>query len=128
MSTRAPVWAPASGVVLATVLIACGPKSDAVEHYETRGIITAIIRDPDETVVTLHHEAIPAFRDRDGKASRMDSMKMNFSLGRDPASELAQGDKVAVDFEVHWSGGPPLRITRRQKLPANTSLTLSDEH
>ena len=109
-------------------LVACSSKAESVEHYNTRGLVVAVARDAGETVVTLHHEAIPAFKDRDGKAANMASMKMNFSLGTTPAPDVQAGDKLAIDFDVHWSGGPPLRITRHQKLPPETALVLSDEH
>jgi hypothetical protein len=122
MFIRSPLWLLIGWLGLG----ACGSKSEPVEHYATRGVITAVTRDPDETVVTLHHEAVPSFKDRDGKPSAMGSMKMNFSLGQQPATDLAVGDKLSIDFEVHWNGGPPLRITRRQKLPSETPLTLSD--
>jgi Cu/Ag efflux protein CusF len=119
---------PSAWLLAGLISIACGPKADDVAHYKARGVITAIARDPDETVITIHHESIPGFKDRDGKASTMDSMKMNFSVGQDPAKDLATGDKLGFEFDVHWNGGPPLRITQRQKLAPETTLALSVDH
>ena len=109
-------------------MFGCGPKSEPVEHYHARGVVTAIERDSDGTSLTIHHERIAPFKDRDGKSGAMDSMKMRFALEGPSADGLASGDKLGFDFDVHWDSGSALRITKLEKLPASTPLALSDEH
>jgi Cu/Ag efflux protein CusF len=119
----------ALGVLLGCLAIgACGgSRSESVEHYKTRGLVVAVDTLPDQSLLTIHHERIDAFKDRDGKASPMDSMKMRFTLADEQsAAELAAGDKVIFEFDVRWSSSSPLQVTRIDELPADTALTLTD--
>ena len=51
---------------------------------------------------------------------------MNFALGPGvTASALKPGSKIAFEFDVRWSSGSPLVITRVTPLPDSTSLVLS---
>jgi hypothetical protein len=111
-------------LALCALLAACGSAPD---HYHTRGLVKAREGSGADARVAIHHERIEGFKDREGKRAPMPSMAMLF--GRAPAVDatpLAPGDKLAFDFEVHWTGSPTLRITQLTTLPADTPLTLSD--
>lgn len=70
----------------------------------------------------LQHEAIPTFRDKDGKTVGMAAMTMGFAA---PAEGTAKvGDLVEVTFEVRWGDKPPMRVTAVKTLPAGTKLQL----
>jgi len=73
--------------------------------------------------MTIHHESVPGFRDRQGKPSHMDSMAMPFAVADGVSLDgIAAGDKVAFTFEVRWKSEPALRVTKLEKLPADTAL------
>lgn len=111
-------------LLLSASLLACTPSPP---RYETRGVVTARTGAGAETRYAIHHEPIPSFRDREGSAAPMDSMTMMFGLREGvQAEDLAPGTKVSLGFEVHWSGGEALRITRITRLPAETRLDLSE--
>jgi hypothetical protein len=114
------------GVLLAGALALACSKPEPVPHYRTRGLVRGVSGQGLDTRAEIHHERIEAFRDRDGKPSPMDSMRMNFAFAPGVSSELAAGDKVAFEFDVHWSSGSPLIITRLERLPAATELSLHE--
>jgi Cu/Ag efflux protein CusF len=75
--------------------------------------------------LTVHHEAVPDFRDRQGKPSVMDSMSMPFTVAKDVSlAGIAPGDKVELTFEVRWEGDPTLRAVEVVELPEGTRLDL----
>jgi len=110
-------------VVCCCVLLACS-KPEAVEHYRTRGQVTGVSGEGDDARAEIHHERIDTFKDRDGKPSPMDSMEMNFAFAKGLSPKLAQGDKISFEFDVLWSSGSPLVITKLEPLPADTLLKL----
>jgi Cu/Ag efflux protein CusF len=112
-------------LVLSFVLSACGgDKADGV--YHSRGVIAAISGSGSEAEVSIHHEAIARFKDRDGVASTMRSMTMIFGIPPSVTSEAMRiGEPIAFDFEVHWESRPTLQLTAWRPLPADTKLTLS---
>ncbi|HKU36777.1 MAG TPA: copper-binding protein, partial [Polyangiales bacterium] len=98
-------------------------------HYRTRGLVTGVSGEGADSRVAIHHEAIPAFKDRDGKPSPMESMVMSFAIapGVDRA-RIEPAAKLDFEFDVIWSSGSPLVITKLQVLPADASLVLSNAH
>ena len=96
-----------------------------VENYTVRGKITAMPEGPRSKEIEIHHEAIPTFRNQQGKVAGMHSMPMPFAVA--PGVSLAAfdlDDKVTVTFEVVWDDRSPLHLTRIEKLPPGTTLTL----
>ena len=114
--------------VLPLVLAACGapeePPPPPADAYQTRGLVRQL-PSPDRpgSELYVHHEAIPDFRDADGKVVGMEPMAMPFPVA-DPAmlDGLAAGDKIDFTFEMRWEGGKPLLVTRLEKLPPETVL------
>jgi len=116
----------ALAAALVTAVAACGrqplPPADAT--YTVRGQVVELPASA-RGELTVHHEDVPDFRDRDGKPSHMDSMSMPFTLAPElPMSGIAVDDKVAITFEVRWNAQPTLRITKIEELPAETALDL----
>jgi hypothetical protein len=104
-------------------------RAEPIATYRTRGQVTAKSGQGDDARVNILHEAIPTFKDRDGKVVGMESMEMIFGYAPAvSAGSLAPGDKLAFDFEVRWSGTPPIVLTRVEKLPSDTTLTLTTTH
>lgn len=115
----------ALGWLLAAV--SCKGTTGADAHYRVRGQVQSSEGSGEDARALIHHELIPDFKDRDGKPSPMDSMSMNFALGPGvTASAFKPGAKIAFEFDVRWSSGSPLVITRVTPLPDSTGLVLSE--
>jgi hypothetical protein len=116
-------------VLLCTALSACaGGPLEADSHYHGRGIVAARSGSGADAELSIHHEAIPRFKDRDGHETTMASMTMIFGLAKTPSqAALRVGDKLAFEFDLRWNARPVLLITKLEKLPADTPLTLSAE-
>ena len=94
--------------------------------YTVRGVITGLPT-PGKPMseLTIHHEPVPSFVDREGKTVGMASMEMPFTPARGVSlSRLTVGQKVEFTFEVRWKHSPFSRLTRIGVLPANTVLDL----
>ncbi len=98
------------------------PSPDAT--YQVRGEIRGVT-DGAERFLSIHHEAIDDFRDREGVVVGMRAMTMMFQVADGVAlSGVDVGDAVSITFEVRWSGGSELQITALEELPADTVLEL----
>lgn len=106
---------------------ACGGHerlAPADATYSTRGQVVEVPRDKNGEL-SVHHEAVADFRDREGKPSHMDSMSMPFAVAPEVSlAGIAPGDKVAMTFEVRWDSLPTLRIVKLSELPESTALSL----
>ena len=116
-------------LALAGFLASCSrqsalPPPDQV--YTVRGIVVGLpAADKPASELTIRHEPIPAFMNREGRIVGMDSMEMPFTPARGVSlSGLAIGDTVEFTFEVRWKQSPFSQLTRIQKLPAGTKLDL----
>lgn len=111
------------------ILAACGaePEAPAVPAtYEVRGLVRQLPRpDHPRPEILVHHEAIPDFRDDQGKTVGMEAMSMAFPVDPALAADFSVGDKVAFELEVAWDGSPPVRIVGLEKLPEDTRLDFS---
>jgi Cu/Ag efflux protein CusF len=116
----------AMGLALSSA--ACGAGDAGAASYTLRGIVEDVSGTGPDARVTIHHEAIARFKDRDGKEGSMASMSMNFGFVPSiPRNTFVVGEKVSFVFDVRFRETPPLLITRVEKLPANTALVLADE-
>lgn len=112
--------------LFALAAISCTRSADVDAHYRVRGLVENVSGSGDDARAAIRHERIEAFKDRDGKPSPMEAMSMNFSFapGVD-VKALSPGAKVDIEFDVRWSSGSPLVITRVQGLPPETALSLA---
>ena len=109
------------------IFASCGSRKPqaAGEHYTVRGKIAAMANGPQSKEIEIHHEAIPTFRNQQGKVNGMHSMQMPFAVAADISlAAFSVGDKVTFEFEVVWDDKSPLHLTRLDKLPADAALTL----
>ena len=121
-------WSACALACGALLALGCGASEEATTSYHTRGLIQDISGSGPDLRVTIHHEAVPSFKDRDGKASPMSSMSMIFGLADAiQPSALSVGQKLELDFDVRFSKTPPLLISRLKQLPADTALVLTGE-
>ena len=113
--------------VIALGLVACRQPEllqPADATYTVRGEVVEVPRGAGSEL-SVHHEAVPDFRDRKGQPSPMDSMSMPFAVAPEvPLTEVSAGDKVEMTFEVRWEGDPALRVVKLTELPAETPLAL----
>jgi hypothetical protein len=122
-SQRSAASALLLGLLAATTACSRPERPDAV--YEVRAQVVAMHGSGDDRRVTLAHEAIPEFADRDGEPAAMEAMAMAFGIAKDvDAGAFTTGSKWRVRFEVVWNREPPLRITAARPLPASTPLAL----
>jgi Cu/Ag efflux protein CusF len=107
-------------------VLACTAGSDKPDgHYHARGVVVARSGEAGNRELSIHHEALANFADRDNRRTTMESMTMIFGLDPRIAADLQVGDKVAFEFDVRWSKRPVLSITKLSKLPGSTALVLS---
>lgn len=112
-----------ASIVCCSALLACS-KPEVVEHYRTRGLVTGVSGQGEDARAEIHHERIETFKDRDGKPSPMEAMEMNFAFAEGLSPKLTPGDKLSFEFDVIWSSGSPLVVTKLEPLPADTKLQL----
>ncbi|HEX3131832.1 MAG TPA: copper-binding protein [Thermoanaerobaculia bacterium] len=111
-------------LILGVVMGCAGEGSDSGRTYTTRG---QVIQLPDPanpgTGLTLNHEAVDQFVDRQGETVGMDPMSMPFPVSKDVSLDGIQvGDVVEFDLHVDWSKEPAAEISRIRELPAGTKL------
>ncbi len=116
-------------IALVAAMISCSrqpalPPPDQV--YTVRGLIASLpTPDKPASELTIRHEPVPTFVNREGKVVGMDSMEMPFTPARGVSlSGLAVGDPVEFTFEVRWTQSPFSLLTRIAKLPAGTRIEL----
>jgi hypothetical protein len=119
------------GALMIASLAACGPR-EAPESggqksghtYQVRGQVTQL-PDPANpgSGLSLQHEAVDDFVDREGKTVGMDPMNMPFPVAAGVSLEgIAPADYVEFDLHVDWQADSPVAITRIRKLPPDTRL------
>jgi len=118
-----------AGVGLLVVLPACGrssaptptAKGAPAATYTARGTIDALPTPSAD--LSIRHEPIPEFKDKDGKVIGMGTMIMPFPLAKGVTVDgLAVGDVVEFEFSVWWEPRVAYEVTRVTKLPAGTAL------
>jgi hypothetical protein len=119
-----------AGVGLLAVLPGCSPsapkpasstKGTPAATYTARGKIASLPTASSD--MYLQHEAIPTFKDKDGKVVGMGTMTMPFPLAKGVTTDgLAVGDGVEFEFSVWWQPRVSYEVTRITKLPPGTTL------
>ncbi len=132
-----PLLVQASGmrflsmVLFASLILGCEspppPLPPADHAYESRGVVERMQTRSDDHVMILHEE-IPDFIGIDGTASTMHSMSMPFAIGEGVSTTgMKVGSKIGFAFEVRWTGGEPLLVTKVEVLGEGAALELADE-
>ena len=118
-----------AGLAISTLIVfgACSDApsgSDAeATSYSTRGIVRGMpSADQPGSELQIRHEALPEFRSIDGEVVGMKSMTMPFPVDPSMLEGVEVGDRVSFDFEVSWTGSPPMKVTRLEVLPPDTVL------
>lgn len=91
--------------------------------YSTRGVVRALPH-PEKpgSELQIRHEELADFKSIDGEVVGMKSMTMPFPIDPSMLQGVEVGDRVSFDFEVRWTGSPPMRVTRLEVLPPETRL------
>jgi Cu/Ag efflux protein CusF len=90
------------------------PAAPAAQTYTTPGVVERV---PGDAVpyLTIRHETIPDFLDKDGKVIGMPAHAMEF-FAVSPAidlSKLKAGQKVLLTFEVRWGPDEPRALVTK---------------
>ncbi len=127
-------------LALCTTLAACGGKDKPADPqpapghtppartpdqtYTVRGEITMLpVAGDKRTELKVRHEAIPTFKNKDGKEVGMSAMTMEFPPAKGvDLSKLKKGDKVSLVFSVWWGNSPAWLAVKIEKLPDETKL------
>ncbi len=89
--------------------------------YTVRGRIADVIGDD----VSIQHEEIPGFKNREGETVGMMTMTMAFYRPESVSMDgISVGDAVEFIFEMRWEGDHRLTLGSLSKLPAGTELEL----
>lgn len=119
------MWCRARTLSLALLLLACGSSGQPPAVYRVRAQVVELHGSGDDRRVTAEHEAIPSFKDRDGKPSTMPAMKMAFGISPALApAALEPGGKYELTFDAVWDRVPVLLITAASPLPPEERLVL----
>lgn len=125
MSERARAFRWVVLCLIFGVLMNCtGKGSDSGRTYTTRGQVVQL-PDPANpgTGLTLNHEAVDQFMDRQGEIVGMDPMSMPFPVAKGVSLDGIQvGDVVEFKLHVDWNAEPAAQITEVRELPAGTKL------
>jgi Cu/Ag efflux protein CusF len=99
--------------------VASAPSHDG--SYTVRGRIADITGNE----VSIQHEAIDDFVNREGERVGMATMTMAFHKPDDVSMEgIAVDDLVSFTFEVDWDGDHPMTLRAIEALPPGTQLEL----
>jgi Cu/Ag efflux protein CusF len=94
--------------------------------YRVRGEIARLPASPGGEV-SIRHESIPDFRDREGKVVGMMAMIMPFGVAPDATlAGLAVGDRVEFRLEIRWRSSPPATVGDFRRLPPETRLEFDE--
>jgi Copper binding periplasmic protein CusF len=121
-------WSALALIVAAGGLAAgCGARGAAAcggRGYRLRGQVVAVAAGGGgPRLLTLRHEPVDDFVDRQGQVTGMDAMTMPFPVARGVSlAAIAPGDTVAVTLCVDWQAEPELAIVGLRRLPAGTRL------
>jgi Cu/Ag efflux protein CusF len=78
--------------------------------------------------LTIHHEAVPSFVNKDGERVGMDEMTMPFTPAKGLVlRDLKPGDAIEFTFEVRWSPRISSSMTKIRKLAPDEKLNLKGE-
>jgi Cu/Ag efflux protein CusF len=101
---------------------AAEPDEEPDATYRVRGEIARLPASPGGEI-SIRHESIPAFRDRQGEVVGMMAMIMPFGVAPDASLDgLAVGDRVDFRLDIRWSASPPTAVGDFRKLPPGTRL------
>jgi len=122
MSERARVVRWAVLLLILGIVMSCTGSSDSGRTYTTRGQVVQL-PDPTNPGLTLNHEAVDQFMDRQGEIVGMDPMSMSYPVAKSLSLEGIQvGDVVEFKWHVDWNTEPAVEIVEVHKLPAGTKL------
>ena len=117
-------------LLLLAPLVACRAEVPPPQPASTYEVAGEIVRLPtaERPEILLQHEAVPGFRDENGKVVGMDAMTMPFALASGVSVEgLTVGDKVSFTLETRWElDREPVRITRIARSGQIRSIDLED--
>lgn len=115
---------------LLVALCACSDRSNTpAAVYGVRAKVAEVTGSGADLRVVAVHEAIPAFKGRDGEVAEMPAMRMAF--GVDPKLDsrgLKPGSQWELTFAVRWNQEPVLLITSAKPLPADVALAIDSAH
>jgi hypothetical protein len=120
----------ATGAFLAGVLgatSACNkpPEPPAATHT-VQGVVKlfpAATKPGNGKTIVVLHQAIPKFKDQEGKEVGMMPMPMPFTISQGvDVNGIALGSKVEMTFGVFWKEPNPTRILAIKKLPDDTKI------
>ena len=115
---------PAAALAMLLLTLGCDddpaePSAPADATYSTEGTIERLPREgADRREVSIAHEEIPSFRDREGEPVGMEAMTMQFEVA--PAVTLdgiEPGERVRFTFEVRWDSRPMLYVIELTEVP-----------
>lgn len=125
---RPIAFAPTFALALAALLALAGCAGGGEEEpsggrtYTVRGQVRQL-PSAGNPLISVAHEAIDDYVDRQGEKVGMDPMTMPFPVAEEVSLEgIATGDVVEFDLHVDWQSEDPVRVTAIRELPQGTRL------
>lgn len=111
-------------LILLATLAACPGESGRGQTYTVRGQVLQLPGPQDPGALTIDHEAIDGWVDRQGKVVGMYPMAMPFPFAKDVSLDgIRAGDKIEFTLRVDWQAETrQVEIVGLRKLPPNTEL------
>ena len=103
------------------------PTADAPgDRYVVRGQISRLAPPEAGPGLSIRHEEIPSFKDKEGAVVGMMPMTMFFPVAKEvPLAGLFPGDKIRFRFVMDWQAAR-FEIEWIEKLPPETVLDFGD--
>jgi Cu/Ag efflux protein CusF len=135
--TPPPVPVPESVAAVPAPIVAAVVATDAggnealpvrANRYTVQGIVrSAPAANKAGKTITILHQAIPTFKNRDGEETGMMSMAMPFQVAAEAGElPLSVGDKVEFTFDVDWDAQNPTTIVKITKLSADAEIRFGE--
>lgn len=103
--------------------VATAELAPADQSYTVEGVIESIPADLSSSPMSIRHQSIDEFVDREGAVVSMHSMSMPFTVADTVSTDgLADGDAIRFTFEVRWESDPILLVTALDRLPADHAV------
>lgn len=112
--------------LLGSILACKKPPEPPAATHTVQGVVKlfpSVTKPGNGKTIVVLHQAIPKFKDQEGKEVGMMPMPMPFTISEGvDVNGITTGTKVEMTFGVFWKEPNPTRILSIKKLPDDTKI------